>query len=121
MTLLLLSTICKRFQEKGAKPYTASQLSHELSLPLRMVNDKLSMLVKYRWLTSSVHEGKDECFQPACDLSQITVGAVLSQIYNYGEGDLKLDYKKYGPQIEKFRQAVKKFEEVDKDTLLTDF
>ena len=121
VTLLLLSTICKRFQEKGARPYTASQLSHELSLPLRMVNDKLSMLVKYRWLTSSVHEGKDECFQPACDLSQITVGAVLSQIYNYGEGDLKLDYKKYGPQIEKFRQAVKKFEEVDKDTLLTDF
>jgi hypothetical protein len=54
-------------------------------------------------------------------LSQITVGAVLSQIYNYGEGDLKLDRKKYGPQIEKFRQAVKKFEEVDKDTLLTDF
>ena len=121
VTLLLLSTICKRFQEKGAKPYTASQLSHELSLPLRMVNDKLSMLVKYRWLSSSVHEGKDECFQPACDLSQITVGAVLSQIYNYGEGDLKLDRKKYGPQIEKFRQAVKKFEEVDKDTLLTDF
>ena len=121
VTLLLLSTICKRFLEKGAKPYTASQLSHELSLPLRMVNDKLSMLVKYRWLTSSVHEGKDECFQPACDLSQITVGAVLSQIYNYGEGDLKLDRKKYGPQIEKFRQAVKKFEEVDKDTLLTDF
>lgn len=121
VTLLLLSTICKRFQEKGARPYTASQLSHELSLPLRMVNDKLSMLVKYRWLTSSVHEGKDECFQPACDLSQITVGAVLSQIYNYGEGDLKLDRKKYGPQIEKFRQAVKKFEEVDKDMLLTDF
>lgn len=121
VTLLLLSTICKRFLEKGAKPYTATQLSHELSLPLRMVNDKLSMLVKYRWLSSSVHEGKDECFQPACDLSQITVGAVLSQIYNYGEGDLKLDRKKYGPQIEKFRQAVKKFEEVDKDTLLTDF
>lgn len=121
VTLLLLSTICKRFQEKGAKPYTASRLSHELSLPLRMVNDKLNMLVKYRWLSSSVHEGKDECFQPACDLSQITVGAVLSQIYNHGEGDLKLDYKKYGPQIEKFRQAVEKFDEVDKDMLLTDF
>ncbi len=121
VTLLLLSTICKRFQEKGAKPYTATELSHELSLPLRMVNNKLEMLVRFNWLSSSVHEGLDEYFQPACDIKRITVGAVLSEIYNKGEGDLKLDYKKYGPQIEKFHEAVSKFNEVDKDLLLIDF
>ena len=79
------------------------------------------MLVRFNWLSSSVHEGLDEYFQPACDIKKITVGAVLSEIYNKGEGDLKLDYKKYGPQIEKFHEAVSKFNEVDKDLLLIDF
>jgi len=121
VTLLLLSTICKRFLQKGAKPYSASELSHELNLPLRMVNNKLDLLVKFKWLSSSVREGEEDHFQPACDIRKITVGAVLSEIYNRGEGDLKLDYKKYGPQIDKFREAVNKFSEIDKNLLLIDF
>lgn len=121
ITLLLLSTICKRFMKKGTRPYTAKELSQELSIPLRMVNNTLSMLVEYQWLTSNEKPEEDETFQPATDLEQITVTEVLNQIYNAGKGDLKIDHKKYDPQIQKFRKAVLDFGESTKDILLKDF
>lgn len=121
VTLLLLSTICKRFMIKGAKPYTASELSLELSLPLRMVNNSLTLLVEYQWLACNEKPDEDETYLPATDLEQITVTEVLSQIYNTGKGDLKIDHKKYDPQIQKFRKAVLDFGESTKDLLLKDF
>lgn len=121
VTLLLLSTICKRFMTKGAKPYTATDLSQELNLPLRMVNNTLIMLVDYQWLARIMNEDADDSFMPAADLSMITVSEVLSQIYNTGKGDLKIDHKKYDPQIQKFRKAVISFGESTKDVLLKDF
>lgn len=121
VTLLLLSTICKRFQTKGLKGYTANELSQELSLPLRMVKNQLALLVEYKWLACNEKVDEDDTYLPATDLQQINVTDVLSQIYNTGKGDLKIDHKKYDPQIQKFRKAVLMFGEGTKDLLLKDF
>lgn len=123
IALLLLSTICKRFMKPGAKDYTANELAHELTLPLRMVTILLDELVSLGWLKRITYPdlSQNDSFTPGCDLSLIKAADVLNSIYENGKGDLRLDKEKFGQQWSKFCMTESNYREITKEILLKEF
>jgi len=63
---------------KGEKPLTARQISHELEIPIRFVNEILFELVKCNILSVTESDGDSERgFQPALDINTLTVKYVI--------------------------------------------
>lgn len=84
MCLMLLSLICKRFAE-GKQPYTALQLKQLTHIPIRITTDLLQRLQQVNIVNqATTADGNDEpTYQPAQDISNITVGRVIELLDSY--------------------------------------
>ncbi|MBN1132608.1 MAG: YihY/virulence factor BrkB family protein [Bacteroidales bacterium] len=84
LTLLIAHNIIKNFEE-GEKPKNTDKLSHELGIPLRLVNDLVFGLMEAGVLAELVSENpKDRRYQPAVDINKITVDYVYNQLEQVG-------------------------------------
>jgi membrane protein len=84
ITLGLVHRCVSRFQS-GEPPLTASELSHALEVPVRLVNQILFELVEARVLTEVVRNGQIEvAYQPAQDITSLTLQAVLDLLDDRG-------------------------------------
>lgn len=84
LTLLISYQIIRNFEE-GGEPRNTEYLSHQLGIPLRLLNELVYELVTAGILVelSAVHP-KDRSYVPAVDIHKITVEYIYSQIEKVG-------------------------------------
>jgi len=84
LTLLISHQIIKNFEE-GAVPWNTEALSHELGIPIRLVNSLVFELVEAGILAElAAANPKDRTYQPAVDINKITVAYIYSQMEKIG-------------------------------------
>jgi membrane protein len=88
LSLLIVQRLVKKFCN-GEKPADASQLAHELEIPVRLVRQILYELSESEVL-SEVRNGKDKefAYQPAVDVEKITIKFVTDQLEAHGTYDI---------------------------------
>lgn len=84
LTLLISHQIIRNFEE-GGEPRNTEYLSHQLGIPLRLLNELVYELVTAGILVelAAVHP-KDRSYVPAVDIHKITVDYIYSQIEKVG-------------------------------------
>ena len=84
MSMMLLSVICKRFSE-GKKPYTALELKQLTHIPIRITTDLLYRMRQVNIVSENFDPDSDSepTYQPAQDISNITVGRTLELLESY--------------------------------------
>jgi membrane protein len=80
LTLLISYHIIKNFEE-GGDPWNTDTLSHELGMPLRLVNELVYELVEAGILAEMAADNpKDRSYLPAVDINRITVEYIYSKM-----------------------------------------
>lgn len=89
---LLMSRICSRFAN-GSKPYTATALRDETTIPIRIVNDLLYELIDAGLILEITSDEKSETshFMPAEDIKNLTLGTMIDKLESFGQWKLDLD------------------------------
>jgi membrane protein len=84
LTLLIAHQIIKNFEE-GTVPWNTEALSHELGIPIRLVNSLVFELVEAGILAElAAANPKDRTYQPAVDINKITVAYIYNQMEKIG-------------------------------------
>ncbi len=84
LTLLISHQIIQNFEE-GGEPRNTEYLSHQLGIPLRLLNELVYELVSAGILVELAAENpKDRSYVPAVDIHNITVEYIYSQIEKMG-------------------------------------
>jgi len=84
LTLLISHQIIQNFEE-GGEPRNTDYLSHQLGIPLRLLNELVYELVSAGILVELAAENpKDRSYVPAVDIHNITVEYIYSQIEKMG-------------------------------------
>lgn len=85
LTLLISHQIIKNFED-GVEPWNTENLSHELGMPIRLVNELVYELVEAGILAElSATNPKDRSYQPAVDINKITVSYIYDQMEKVGD------------------------------------
>lgn len=88
LTLLITYHIIKNFEE-GGEPWNADALSHELGIPIRLVNELVFELVNAGILAELASDNpKDRSYQPSVDINRITVAYVYNKLEMAGGDQL---------------------------------
>ncbi len=91
VALLISHRVISDFvQEKNAP--TAEDLSYDLKLPIRLVNDILYDLVNVR-VVSEIGVSKDKSikYQPGKDINQLTIMNIIQSLEDYGSSDFHFE------------------------------
>ena len=92
ISILIMSLIAKRF-EKNEPPYTASEISEEHKIPIRLTNQVLYQLQEIALIHEVVTDTKSEeiGYQPSMDINQLNVAILLDRLDTYGSENFKID------------------------------
>ena len=92
MSMLIMSMICKRF-EKGESPYTALELKLNTNIPIRITQNILYELIDLGLINeiSGDEKGDVSVYQPAQDISRLSVGRLIDKYETKGKWELKLN------------------------------
>ncbi len=117
--LLVAQKIIKNFSE-GRPPLTASEISDQLCIPMRIVRDLLYELLNARIIIETIaHEVREVAYQPALDPARITISYVIDALDRQGQ---ELTFEKETGELIKLNQIVESFYEdvrvSDKNTTL---
>ncbi len=89
--LMLASYVVKRF-EKGEKPPNNMELSVELKLPIRLINEILYELVVAKVFSEISDDDTNETlYQPAIDINKLTIMQVVDMVEDKGSRDLHFE------------------------------
>ena len=84
LALAMMNLIVKNFQY-NEPPLTAEAISLRLKIPIRLVQDILSNLNSVQLVAMVVNDGgKERHYQPAMDISRMTISTVLSRLEKRG-------------------------------------
>jgi len=84
LTLLISYQIIKNFEE-GSDPWNTETLSHELGIPIRLVNELVYELVEAGILAELAADNpKERSYQPAVDINKVTVEYIYKQMEMVG-------------------------------------
>ncbi|SEA30803.1 membrane protein [Porphyromonadaceae bacterium KH3R12] len=91
-TLMIASEIVQRFADEKP-PLTADQISVRCKVPGRLTNDILDQLVELKIISVTPSDGDERvpAFQPAMDISLITVDRLISELDEQGSEDFMID------------------------------
>ena len=105
MAMMIMSIICKRF-EKGEKSYTALELKLKTNIPIRITQELLYELVDMHFVSeiTSDEKGEESVYQPAEDLSRLTVGLLIDRYETTGKWELSLNMD--GLKHEKWNEVI---------------
>ena len=110
LTLQIAHLLIKSFS-KAEKPLTASQISDQLKIPIRLVHSILFDLVESRLVAETrTKEDKKFGYQPARDINTLTIKAVIDAIEQNGTESVPVEktdeFKILSAAIENFREAM---------------
>jgi membrane protein len=111
VTLMITNLVVKVFAE-GKKPLTATQISQELKLPIRIVRDIIYELTEVKIFSETIADNpKERSYQPAIDINRITVDLVVKQLEERGSQHITVsknkEYQKLSGILESFDESVK--------------
>lgn len=97
---ILLSTVCKRFDE-GKKPYTILKLKLATNIPTRIISDLLYDMVQANLIIEISNDEKDEecTYIPAESTSNISIGMMIDRLESHGKWTLNIDLRKTTSQL----------------------
>jgi membrane protein len=109
LSLFITERTVKRFYN-GEKPGDASQLSHELEIPIRLVRQMLYELSESGVL-SEVRKGeeKEPAYQPAIDIDKITIKFVIDQLERRGTSTIPVTRS---AELDKLSEYLRQFDEI---------
>jgi len=88
LTLVIAYHVVRSFEE-GGEPWSSDRLSHELGIPIRLVNDLIFDLVNAGILAELASDNpKVRSYQPSIDINRITVEYVYTQLERVGGDQL---------------------------------
>ncbi len=121
VALLITNNVVKRF-EQGIDPATSLELSVNLKLPIRLINEIIFELVKCKVLIEVNNDsGSESAFQPAQDINRLTISTVLEMMENAGSKNLHFEETE---SMLKIKEIVDKFNSItrncDQNILLKD-
>lgn len=94
LALRIVHLLATRFA-RGERPLTAMEITEELELPMRLVRQLLYELVNSRVLVEVVIPGREtRGYQPARDVKQLTVMAVIEALEQHGYDEIPLGHSK---------------------------
>jgi membrane protein len=118
LTLRVVNMLVKNFA-KGKKPITASEISHELEIPIRLLRDILNDLLDAKVLSAvSMGETRDTAYHPGCDINLMTIKYVLDKLDENGSGDIPVVETKELTKISDSLKSFGKLIEGSKNNLL---
>lgn len=107
LAVFIMVQFVRRFQ-KGEGGYTATELSVEHSIPIRLTRQIIFELAETNLLAELRKEVNEEVsYQPARDISELTIHDVVTALEKRGAADIPV---KDDPQLTSIRQAFDKFE-----------
>jgi membrane protein len=84
LTLFIAWLVVKQF-EKQLPPLSSNQIALEQKIPIRLVNQLVSMLVEAGVLVEVFNEtNRTKTFQPAIDINQLNVSILYEKIESFG-------------------------------------
>lgn len=105
----IMQYLVNHFKKKD-KACTASCLSHELEIPVQLVNESLEQLIKGGLVSEIVMPGQDSyAYQPGVPLENLTVKEVLDTVEKQGITEIPI---KDTPQVRKIKQALHDYDEL---------
>jgi len=101
---------------KGENPLTAPEISHQLDIPIRFVNDILFELGKSNILSKAEIEGSEEHgYQPARDANLLTINYVIEAMEKRGLNNIPFtqapEFAALSASIEAFGKTIEKLPE----------
>jgi len=109
LSLFITQRLVHRFC-RGERPSDASQLSHELDIPVRLVRQILYELSESGVLSETKKgEDKELAYQPAVDVDKITVKFVIDRLEQ--RGSMNIPVIKSG-ELDKLSNSLRRFGEV---------
>lgn len=105
MSMLIMKLICKRF-ENGEKPFTALDLKFATNIPIRITQQLLYELIDMHFISeiTSDEKGEESVYQPAEDLSRLSVGLLIDRYESTGKWEIALNMENMNH--EKWNQAI---------------
>jgi len=104
---LRIVQLCVKNFSKGERPWTATQISHALEIPIRLVNQILYELVDSGIISETKEEeNKDVAYQPARDIEAFTVKNVIDMLEQRGSDDIPFAQSK---ELDKLSDCLKTF------------
>jgi membrane protein len=74
---------------KGTEPLTASQVSHTLEIPIRLVRQIIYELVESRVISETkTEELRESAYQPARDINGLTIQCVIEELEKSGDDNI---------------------------------
>jgi membrane protein len=121
ITLFIASILIKNF-EVGKKGITASLISHEYKIPIRLVRQILYELVDSNIVVETISENlKEHAYQPCIDIHKLSVGYVVNSIEDSGSKNISVKRTKEFEKIENLYSSYKdKWLNADENILLKD-
>lgn len=91
LSIIIMKHICKRF-ELGEKPYTALELKLATNIPIRITQELLYELTKMHFVSeiTSDEKGEYSVYQPAEDISRLSVGLLIDRFETIGKWELSV-------------------------------
>ncbi|UCG28969.1 MAG: YihY/virulence factor BrkB family protein [Bacteroidales bacterium] len=112
VSLMITNLIVKNFAV-GKKPLTATEISQELKLPIRIVREITYELVEVNIFSESIADNpKERSYQPAVDINIISIDMVLKRLEERGSHHITVsknkEYMRLSGILESFDESVKK-------------
>lgn len=111
---LMMTYLCvKRFLNME-KPPTATDIAHELEVPIRLVRSLLFELTEARLLAEVYSDHREDvAYQPGCDIDRLTVAAVMERLDQRGIDTIPIAQSSH---LNKFREILKRFREINEQS-----
>ncbi len=107
---LRITHLCVGNFSKAKTPYTASQISHQLEIPIRLAREILFQLTQAEILVEVAlnNNASEVSYQPARDIESLTVQKVISILNHQGIEDIPIEESE---GLTRIKEALKSFEE----------
>lgn len=112
VSLMISNLVIKNFAV-GKKPLTATEISQEIKVPIRIIRDIIYELVEVNIFSESVSDNpKVRSYQPAIDINVITIDMVLKRLEERGSQHITIsknkEYQKLTEVLESFDESIMK-------------
>ena len=110
LTLQVAHLLVRNFAE-GVRPLTDTEISHQLRMPIRLVHNILYDLVKSDVIAQTrTRENQDFGYQPARDISTLSIKYVVDAIDQTGANDIPVartpEFRALDEALEKFKDEM---------------
>jgi membrane protein len=111
LTLQILNIIVKKFLA-GADPASASEISRNIQIPVRLAREILYNLVAAGLITEiNIDQPRDRLYQPSMDTNRMTIEYVISRLDRAGGDNIPVkqtnEYRKLNSIISAFGEKLK--------------